>query len=123
MRGADDYIPRMIELAGGRYAFGADALPGASASVAVSMEAFYAAAADADFLVYNGAIDDPLDDLDALARKSPLFADFRAVREGNVWTTDKSLYQAADCVGQLITDLHRMLTGGTEDMRFIRRLN
>jgi len=57
-----------------------------------------------------------------LLDKSPLFADFRAVREGNVWSTDKYLYQATDIVGQLITDLNRMLTGQTGGMTFIRRL-
>ena len=122
VRGADDYVPRMIGLAGGRYIFGADDLPG-GASVSVTMEAFYAAAADADFLVYNGAIDDPPDGVDALLAKNPLLADFRAVREGNVFTTDRALYQASDSVGELILDLHRMLTGEASGMRFLRKLS
>lgn len=122
VRGADDYIPKMIALAGGRYAFGADDLPGAGASVSVSMEAFCAAAANADYLIYNGAIDDPLDSLDALTLKSPLFADFKAVQSGNVFTTTRTLYQASDSVGELIADLHRMLTGETEGMRFLERV-
>ena len=86
------------------------------------MEDFYAAAVDADFLVYNGSIDAPLRRMEDLLGKSPLFADFRAVREGNVWTTDRSLYQAADATGELITDLNRMLRGETEGMRFLTRV-
>ena len=114
----------MIELAGGRYVFD-DALrsQGARSSVSITQEEFYAAAVDADFLIYNAAIDDPLNSVEDLLGKSALFADFKAVREGNVWTTDKTLYQATDIVGSLITDLNRMLLGETEGMVFIRRLS
>jgi len=123
VRNADDYVAGMIELAGGRYIFRDPAqLDSPRASVAISMEDFYAAAVDADYLVYNASIDAPLVTVADLLDKSPLFADFRAVREGNVWSTDKYLYQATDIVGQLITDLNRMLTGQTGGMTFIRRL-
>ncbi len=42
------------------------------------------------------------------------FSDFKAVKEGNVWCTGKYLYQATDIVGELITDMNLMLTGGDE---------
>jgi len=123
VRGAGDYVAGMIELAGGRYIFSdAAALDNARAAVTISMEDFYAAAVDADYLIYNASIDAPLNSVDDLLGKSALFADFKAVREGNVWSTDKYLYQATDIVGELITDINRMLTGQTEGMTFIRRL-
>ena len=123
VRNADDYVARMIELAGGRYIFDDPArLNSARASVSISMEDFYAAAVDADYLIYNASIDAPLASVADLLGKSPLFADFRAVREGNVWSTDKQLYQATDTVGQLIADLNRMLTGEEDGMMFIHRL-
>ena len=122
VRGAGDYVAGMIELAGGRYAFG-DALPGDSrASVTLSMEDFYAAAVDADLLIYNAAIDAPPESLEALLRRCPLLKDFRAVGRGDVWTTDRRLYQATDTAAQLIADIHRALTGGQGEMAFIRRL-
>lgn len=64
----------------------------------------------------------------ALARsgkkdKSNTFADFKAVRDGNVWQVGKSMYQATDTVGQFITDVHLMLTGGDESkMTFLSRV-
>lgn len=124
VRSPRDYLAGMIELAGGRYVFD-DSLAGegARSSVSISMEDFYAAAVDADYLIYNGSIDAPLESLDDLLGKSPLLSDFKAVREGRVWTTDRYLYQATDIVGELITDLHRMLLGETEGMRFLRRVN
>ena len=123
VRGANDYVAGMIELAGGRYIFSdTAALDSARAAVAISMEDFYAAAVDADYLIYNASIDAPLNSLDDLLGKSALFADFKAVKDGNVWSTDRYLYQATDIVGQLITDINRMLTGQGEDMTFIHRL-
>ena len=124
VRRADDYIPGMIELAGGKYAF-PDLLGEEykSASVSLSMEEFYATAVDADYLVYNAAIDAPVGSLDELLAKSELCADFKAVKEGNVWTTGKSLYQATDIVGEMIRDLNLMLTDGNEeDMTFLTRV-
>lgn len=121
---SSDYIPAMIELAGGRYIFehlGEE--ENASSSVNMTMEEFYAAAKDADYLVYNGAIDDPLDSVGELISKSELFADFYAVKNGNVWSTDKYLYQAANENGQMIQDFHRMLTDDSaENLKFIYRM-
>lgn len=123
VRGAGDYVARMIELAGGRYVFSdPTSLNGTGSSVTISMEDFYAAAVDADFLIYNGSIDAPPHDLGELLAKSELLADFRAVRDGNVWTTDRYLYQATDIVGELIVDINRMLTGRADGMTFLRRL-
>ena len=124
VRAPSDYVPKMIEMAGGRYAF-AD-LPeeeGAHSTVSITMEEFYAAAVDADYLVYNASIDEPLNSVDDLLAKSPLFAEFRAVREGNVFCTGKYLYQATDTVAETILDFHRMLTGRAGEMRFLYPLD
>lgn len=124
VRASWDYIPRMIEIAGGRYAFDNLTDPESNrSSVSLTMEEFYAAAVDADYLIYNATIDDPISSIDELLAKDGLFADFRAVQEGNVWCTGKYLYQATDIVGSLITDIHLMLTGQEDGMTFIHKLN
>ena len=61
--------------------------------------------------------------MDELLAKSDLFADFKAVKEGNVWCTGKYLYQATDSVGDQIADLHRMLTGETDGCTFMYKLS
>ncbi len=124
VRKSDDYIPAMIEIAGGRYIFkDLENAESKSASVKLTMEEFYAAAVDADYLIYNSAIDNPVDTLDELLGKSELFAEFRAVEGGNVWCTGKYLYQATDIVGNLIRDIHLMLTDGDESgMEFLYRV-
>ena len=56
----------------------------------IQMESFYSAAADADVLIYNSTIDGELQSIDELLAKSPLLADFKAVKSGNVWCITKN---------------------------------
>lgn len=124
VRKSEDYIPSMIEIAGGRYAFknlkNADSN---APSVKLTMEEFYATAVDADYLIYNGTIDGQVKSISDLEAKSNLFSEFEAVKEGNVWYTGKNLYQATDTVGELIMDMHLMLTDGNpKEMTFLEKM-
>ena len=127
VRKSDDYIPAMIALAGGKYVFSdlqSENPESSSGSVTLSMEEFYARAGDCDYLIYNAAIENPLRSLEDLADKNPVFADFKAVKEGHVYTTDKYMYQATDIMGELIRDIHKMLTGEDDSaMLFLRRVS
>ena len=59
----------------------------------MEMEAFYAAARDADYLIYNASIDGELETVDQLLEKSGLLANFKAVQSGDVWCTGKNMFQ------------------------------
>ena len=124
VRKSDDYIPTMIEIAGGRYVFkDLKNSEGNAPSVKLTMEEFYATAVDADYLIYNGTIDGQVSSLGDLEAKSNLFAEFKAVKDGNVWYTGKNLYQATDTVGELISDIHLMLTDGdASQMTFLEKM-
>lgn len=124
VRKSDDYIPTMIEIAGGRYVFkNLKNSEGNAPSVKLTMEEFYATAVDADYLIYNGTIDGQVSSLSDLEAKSNLFAEFKAVKDGNVWYTGKNLYQATDTVGELISDIHLMLTDGdASQMTFLEKM-
>lgn len=123
-RKSDDYLPKMIELAGGRYIFENLGDPDkATSGVNLTMEEFYASAKDADYIIYNASIDEPLTSVDDLLDMNTLFADFKAVKEGNVWTTGKSLHQANSDLGEMILDINEMLTDDTvQNLRFMQRL-
>ena len=124
IRKPTDYIPKMIELAGGHYAFADFVTDQTNTSISVTMETFYGNAVDADVLIYNASIDAPISSISELLAKDALFADFKAVKEGNVWCTGKSFYQATDIVGEMIQDIHLVLTGGAEsDMTFLTRVS
>ena len=122
VRRGSDYIAKMIALAGGTYLF--NDMEGEGAGTQITMEEFYKRAADADYLIYNGAIEGMLGGMDDLLKKSELFSDFKAVQEGKVWQTGKSLYQEADIVGEMTVDLHKMLEGRPEgEMRFLKKVD
>lgn len=124
VRKSSDYLDKMIELAGGRYVFRDLGDPdSATSGVTMTMEDFYAAAKDADYIIYNATVDSPLNSVQELLEKSELFADFKAVKNGNVWCTGKYLYQATDVLGGMIGDLNQMLTGThREELTFIHKL-
>ena len=123
VRAGDDYIPHMIDIAGGEYIF-PDLIneENEMASMKISMEEFYAGAVDADYLIYNASIESPLTSLDQLYDKSEVFKEFKAVKEGHVYTTDKYLYQATDITGELIRDIHKMLTEDDGEMTFLTKV-
>ncbi len=124
-RKSNDYLPKMIELAGGRYIFENLGDPEkATSGVNLTMEEFYATAQSADFIIYNASIDEPLESVEDLIAKNVLFGDFKAVKEGNVWTTGKTLHQATDELGSVILDIHAMLIGeNTDELTYIQHLD
>lgn len=114
VRKADDYIPHMIEQAGGVYTFQDMEAAGESAAVNMSMEQFYSDAVDSDYMVYNATIEQPLEKTSDLTDKDALFGEFKAVQEGNVWQIDRAAYQSADRISYMIRDFHIMLTDGDQ---------
>ncbi|MDR2974703.1 MAG: ABC transporter substrate-binding protein [Propionibacteriaceae bacterium] len=124
-RKSGDYIPAMIQLAGGRYIFSDLGDDSATSTVNLEMEQFYAQAKDADYVIYNAAIDGAPTSLAEFTALSPLLADFKAVQDGQVWTTGKDFYQDMTGLGTMVTDIHEMLTwtdGRPNQFDFLTRL-
>jgi iron complex transport system substrate-binding protein len=120
-----DYVPKMIELAGGEYIFSNLGDTTAASSVNLEMEQFYAQAKDADYIIYNSTIGGELDSLADLISLNPLLADFKAVRESHVWDTGQDFYQNMTGLGLMISDIHRMLAAdpsGPDQLGFLHRL-
>ena len=116
VRQSNDYIPKMIELAGGRYIF--DKLGDSESkrsTMNMQVEEFYDGAKDADYIIYNSTIDGGLSSVDELIDKCPVLADFKAVKDGNVWCTTNDMYQQSMSIGYMIKDIHSMLCDGDED--------
>lgn len=124
VRQPNDYIPELLELAGARYL--APDMSGLSGSrksnVTVSLEDFYSSCKDADYLIYSATLDRPLSSIQELLGKNALFADFKAVQEGHVYTTDKDFYQLSDRMADFAEDVSRMLQG-QDDMHFLKQVS
>lgn len=124
VRESSDYVPKMIELAGGSYIFKNLGDPATKRSTMnMQVEEFYNGAKDADFLIYNSSIDGGVADIDELLDKCALLADFKAVKEGNVWCTTNDMYQQSLSIGYLMEDIHDMILGkGEDNMNYLFRL-
>ena len=111
VRKTNDYVSQMIDLAGGTYIFqNLGDSENALSTVNMQMEEFYAGAKDADVIIYNSTIDGEIADLQELLEKSALLADFKAVKEGNVWCTTQNLFQKTTGLADMIMDIHTILT-------------
>lgn len=121
VRQSSDYIPRMIELAGGRYIFENLGDPESrKATMNMQAEEFYHKARNADFLIYNSSIDGGISTMKELLDKCEFLEDFQAVKEGNVWCTSNDMYQQSLSIGYLMEDMHRMLQGDdTSPMHYL----
>ncbi len=124
VRKSGDYVAKMIEMAGGEYVFsdlaGED---NALSTMNIQMETFYAGAKDADVLIYNSTIDGELYTIEELLSKSELLADFKAVQNGNVWCTEQNLFQTTLGLGDMIRDIHAVLTQeDPQDLTYLHRL-
>lgn len=124
VRRPGDYVTKMIERAGGSYAFDdLEAAQAGSSSLTMEMERFFAVAKDADVIVYNGTIDDSVRTLDELLAKNELLAECKAVRTGEVWVCDQNMYQQTIACGDIVADFNRVLTGAGGETTYLRRLS
>ena len=124
VRQSSDYVPKMIELAGGSYIFQNLGDPETKRStINMQVEEFYAGAKDADFLIYNSSIDGGVSSVEELLDKCELLADFKAVEDGNVWCTTNDMYQQSLAIGYFIEDIHAMIQGENDDMHYLYHLD
>ncbi len=131
VRREDDYVTRMIDMAGGSYILQdlEAALPesdSGTGSATVQMESFYAAAKDADVLIYNGTLGESLDSMDEFLGKSPMLEQFAAVKSGRVYCSRESLFQEVTGTCRMVADFSRVIRalGGEsdEDLTYLKKL-
>ncbi|MBR0463617.1 MAG: ABC transporter substrate-binding protein [Clostridia bacterium] len=114
-RRAGDYMVKMLELAGGEYVL-PDLDPDKSGTQKIEAEEFYAGAGEADYIVYIWSMGGKPETMDDFLAKSPILADFKAVKEGNVWFTTPDYFQISDSLGAMIVDFRNMLVNEDENV-------
>lgn len=131
VRREKDYVTRMIDMAGGKYILQdlEEALPesdSGSGSITVQMESFYAAARDADVLIYNGTLGESLETLDEFLQKSPMLKQFAAVKSGRVYCSQESLFQEVTGTCRMVVDFNRVIRSADgesdEDLTYLKKL-
>ena len=125
VRKSGDYIAKMIAMAGGEYFLREDPAgeDNALSTMHMEMESFYEEARDADIIIYNSSIDEEISDTGQLLEKCPLLADFKAVREGNVWCSGKNMFQQPAGICDMIVEMNKVITGCADDgMEYLHRV-
>lgn len=126
VRKTGDYISKMIELAGGNYILDSESLnvkENALSTMNMQFEAFYALAKDADYIIYNSTVDGELKNIDQLIEKNTLLSDFKAVKNNNVWCTDKNMFQQTTATAEVILDFNKIFNDSSEDTQFMYHLS
>lgn len=115
VRNTHDYIPKMIEMAGGNYIFENIGDPAKAISTTkIGMEEFYATAKDAGYIIYNSTIAGGVKNIKELLDKNELFSNFKAVKEGNVWCTGQDFYQSSNEFGKILGEFNTIITDNNE---------
>jgi iron complex transport system substrate-binding protein len=110
-RNGGDYMANMIDMAGGDYVM-ADVSPEETGTTASTFEDVYARCIDADYLFYiNFAL--KLSTIEEMVEYNPLFADFKAVQDKNVYITAPSFTQSTAAIAGIIEDMHTVLSDPT----------
>ena len=123
VRRPGDYISRMIELAGGHYVpSDTGGNENALSTMNMQMEDFYAAAAEADILLYNSTIGGEIASVGELTQRSALFEDFRAVKEGNVYCVERNFFQQITGMAEFMQDLSGVLNGSGDGFTYLKKL-
>ncbi|MCQ2459047.1 MAG: ABC transporter substrate-binding protein [Ruminococcus sp.] len=126
VRKPNDYISEMIRISGGEYIFTADDLntdENALSTMNMQIETFYEKAKNADILIYNSAIDGGVESISQLVEKADILSDFKAVKSGNVWCTEKNMFQKTTSVSEMILDMNEVINCTQKnELSFLRRL-
>lgn len=125
VRKPGDYISSMIEMAGGKYCLSEleTEEENALSTMNINWEDFYRLASEADILIYNGTVDGGIKTPQDLIDKNPLFADFKAVKEGNVYCTNADMYQKSSSIVDVVVDMYKMINGtDADDLKYIIKL-
>ena len=130
VRKPGDYISKMIALAGGEYFYpgGSSDSENSLSTLNMDLETFYTTSKDADILIYNSTVETELTSIDDLIKKSPLLADFKAVKTGDVWCTNQNMFQqisgTADMIAEMYSVIHDDGDVGTRgDLVYLHKLS
>lgn len=101
---AESYAAKMIEIAGGDYVFKDANLE----SKDISIEEFYDKGKDADIFIWETMGPAP-ESLEAMIEETPSLADFKTVKEKNVWRLDDDYWQSIDKTDVIVKSLAAIL--------------
>lgn len=126
VRKPSDYVPEMMRMAGGEYIFSSSDLgtdDNSLSTITIQPETFCEKAWDADILIYNSTIVGEISTLNELTAQYPMIKDFKAVKNGDVWCTEKNMFQQTTGAADMIKELNSIFIGKADNkMEYLYRL-
>ncbi len=123
VRKPGDYISKMIELSGGDYILSDEGDDNALSTMNMQMEDFYQRALTADIIIYNSTIGGEISSIDELTGENELFSDFKAVKEKEVYCTDRDLFQQISGMAEFMRDLSDVFNGVNREYTYLKKLD
>jgi len=121
VRNNNDYIVKMIRLAGGDYV-PADLEPEKTGNTTMTFEDFYASVRDADYIFFMsyGLKFKTLEDFKGY---NELMKELNAVKNNKIWYTHDAFSQSMHAIGNIIEDMNTVLTAeGDVDTYFLIKM-
>ena len=107
LRNAGDYVVSMLTLAGGE-TIAPEVGAGKGGSTKMNAEEFYATCKDADY-IFQVVFECPYNTIEEMIAYDELFADFKAVKEGNVYTTIPGFSQSSAILADVVVEINSVL--------------
>ena len=76
-----------------------------------------------DIIIYNSTIGGEITSIDELLKKNELFKDFKAVKEGKVYCTERNLFQQTTGIAEFMKDLNDVVNEVDRDYTYINKLD
>jgi ABC-type Fe3+-hydroxamate transport system, periplasmic component len=119
--GADSYVAKMIEMAGGDYLFKDSKGTGSSS---ITLEEYYAKGREADVFISSTLPNYGMNSIAKLTELEKVLADLPTIKEGKVWCYQPWYYQSLDKTDEMINDLAAIfypdLFAGTQLKQFMK---
>ncbi|MDO4753724.1 MAG: ABC transporter substrate-binding protein [Bacillota bacterium] len=122
----DDYVSKMIDIAGGKYAYyDVSDVQISAMNIIMEPEVFFKETSKADIIIYNSTIGGGYDSIAAMVETNPVLADLPAIKAGDVWITTKSFFQSTTSHGNMIVELSQIIKGEADEntaLEFFKKL-
>ena len=118
----DDYIPALIETAGGVYALSDKSEYDGDGTMNVQAESFYKDVQNADYFIYNSSITGEINNIEDLIVKCPVLKNTKAVKNGNVYCNTGDFYKSVMSFPEIVDDINKMINGVNE-LKYLNKLS
>ena len=127
VRNPHDYMVDLIKMSGAEYAFDDIGSGSSKTYINLQMEEFFARSDSIDVMIYNSNLGTSIDTIDDLIKQDNMLAEFKAVKNKNVWCYSQDSYQQPTKMPEMVEEMYMIFKyvrdGGEEpELIYFKRL-